>query len=113
MRENMNMKAKGKNRTETQILTPATGVAPAFAKATAWHERSRKIQKRARVAATLKAIKNARGMFKRAPGEKPMSEWWPEYKKEEKALEDARFERLMYSGCSVQTESVSGRKVLK
>ena len=76
-------------------------------------DKHRKIEKRARVSDALKAIKNARGMFKRAPGEKPMSEWWPEYKNEEKALEDAKFKRMMNSGCSVQTESVSGRKVLK
>ena len=67
-------------------------------------DKHRKIEKRARVAAALKAIKNVRGMFKRAPDEKPMSEWWSEYKKEEKALEDARFGRMMHLGCSTSGE---------
>ena len=40
------------------------------------------------------AIKRARGILKRKPGEKPFRQWWSEYKKEEKALEEARYARL-------------------
>ena len=40
------------------------------------------------------AIKRARGILKRKPGEKPFRQWWAAYKKEEKALEEARYARL-------------------
>jgi AbrB family looped-hinge helix DNA binding protein len=40
------------------------------------------------------AIKRARGILKRKPGEKPFRQWWANYKKEEKALEEARYARL-------------------
>jgi AbrB family looped-hinge helix DNA binding protein len=40
------------------------------------------------------AIKRARGVLKRKPGEKPFRQWWAEYKKEEKALEKAKYARL-------------------
>jgi AbrB family looped-hinge helix DNA binding protein len=40
------------------------------------------------------AIKRARGILKRKAGEKPFRQWWAEYKKEEKALEEARYARL-------------------
>jgi len=40
------------------------------------------------------AIKRARGVLKRKPGEKPLRQWWSEYKKEEKKLEEARYARL-------------------
>ena len=40
------------------------------------------------------AIKRARGVLKRKPGEKPFRQWWSEYKKEEKALEEAKYARL-------------------
>ena len=40
------------------------------------------------------AIKRARGILKRKPGEKPLRQWWVDYKKEEKALEEARYARL-------------------
>ena len=43
---------------------------------------------------TATAIKRARGILKRKPGEKPFREWWADYKKQEKALEEARFARL-------------------
>lgn len=43
---------------------------------------------------TAAAIKGARGLLKKKPGEKPLRQWWPEYKKEEKALEEARHARL-------------------
>ena len=40
------------------------------------------------------AIKRARGILKRKPGEKPLRRWWADHKKEEKALEEARYARL-------------------
>jgi len=40
------------------------------------------------------AIKRARGVLKRKRGEKPLRQWWSEYKKEEKKLEEARYARL-------------------
>ena len=40
------------------------------------------------------AIKRARGILKRKPGEKSLRQWWAHYKKEEKALEEARYARL-------------------
>jgi hypothetical protein len=40
------------------------------------------------------AIKRARGVLKRKPGEKPFRQSWAEYKKEEKALEEAKYSRL-------------------
>jgi AbrB family looped-hinge helix DNA binding protein len=40
------------------------------------------------------AIKRARGILKRKSGEKPFRRWWADYKKEEKALEEARYARL-------------------
>ena len=43
---------------------------------------------------TAAAIKGARGLLKKKPGEKPLRQWWPEYKKEEKTLEEARYARL-------------------
>ena len=39
-------------------------------------------------------IKRARGVLKRKPGEKPLLQWWSEYKKEEKKLEEAKYARL-------------------
>ena len=43
---------------------------------------------------TAAAIKRARGILRRKPGEKPFRRWWAEYKKKEKALEEARYARL-------------------
>jgi AbrB family looped-hinge helix DNA binding protein len=40
------------------------------------------------------AIRRARGILKRKPGEKPLRQWWADYKKEEKKLEEARYARL-------------------
>jgi AbrB family looped-hinge helix DNA binding protein len=40
------------------------------------------------------AIKRARGILKRKPGDKPFRQWWAEYKKGEKALEEAKYARL-------------------
>ena len=40
------------------------------------------------------AIKRARGVLKRKRGEKPLRQWWSEYKKEEKELEEAKYARL-------------------
>jgi hypothetical protein len=38
----------------------------------------------------IKLIRAGRGLLKRA-GQKPMTEWWPEYKAEEKVLEDRTY----------------------
>ena len=43
---------------------------------------------------TAAAIKGARGLLKKKPGEKPLRQWWPEYKKEERGLEETRYARL-------------------
>ncbi len=43
---------------------------------------------------TSAAIKRARGILKRKPGERPFRQLWAEYKKEEKALEEAKYGRL-------------------
>ncbi len=40
------------------------------------------------------AIKRARGILKRKPGEKPFRQWWAEYKKEDTVLEEAKYARL-------------------
>jgi AbrB family looped-hinge helix DNA binding protein len=40
------------------------------------------------------AIKRARGVLKRKPGEQPFRQLWSEYKKEERALEEAKYARL-------------------
>jgi AbrB family looped-hinge helix DNA binding protein len=42
---------------------------------------------------TAAAIRGARGLLKKKPGEKPFRQWWAEYKKEEKTLEEARYAR--------------------
>jgi hypothetical protein len=39
-------------------------------------------------------IKDARGVRKEKPGDKPFRERWADYKKEEKALEEAKYARL-------------------
>ena len=43
---------------------------------------------------TAAAISRARGILKRKPGEKQFRQWWAEHKKDEKALEQARYARL-------------------
>jgi AbrB family looped-hinge helix DNA binding protein len=43
---------------------------------------------------TAAAITRARGILKKKPGEKPFRQWWAQYKKEEKALEEAGYARL-------------------
>ena len=45
----------------------------------------------------LKLIRSFRGVLKE-PGQRPMSEWWPEYKAEERRLEEARDKRLALLG---------------
>ncbi|HYJ05915.1 MAG TPA: hypothetical protein VEX43_12335 [Chthoniobacterales bacterium] len=40
------------------------------------------------------AIKDARGVLKQKPGDKPFRQRWADYKKEEKALEEAKYARL-------------------
>ncbi len=42
---------------------------------------------------TKHAISRLRGILKRKPGEKPFAEEWAEHKVEEKALEEAKYER--------------------
>jgi len=37
---------------------------------------------------TAALIKRGRGIARREPGERPMSEWWAEHKRQEKAFED-------------------------
>ena len=43
---------------------------------------------------TPAAITRARGILKKKPGEQPLRQWWAKYKKDEKALEEARYARL-------------------
>jgi hypothetical protein len=45
-----------------------------------------------------KLINSMRGMFKRKPGDKPFAEEWAEYKREEKELEERKFQRLAALG---------------
>lgn len=35
-------------------------------------------------------IRSAKGIISRQKGEKPMSKWWPEYKAEERAIEEKK-----------------------
>lgn len=37
---------------------------------------------------TAALVRSGRGIIKRKEGEKPLAEWWAEYKKEETALEE-------------------------
>ncbi len=39
-------------------------------------------------------IKSAKGMIPKKKGDKPMSEWWPEYKAEENAIEERQLSLL-------------------
>ena len=41
-----------------------------------------------------KYIHALRGKFKAKPGDKPFAEEWAEYKREEKELEERKFQRL-------------------
>lgn len=45
-----------------------------------------------------KLIHSCRGSLKRKPGEKRFAEEWAEHKREEKELEERRFQRLMDLG---------------
>ena len=36
-------------------------------------------------------IRSAKGMISRKKGEKPMSEWWPQHKAVERAIEEKKF----------------------
>lgn len=45
-----------------------------------------------------KLIHSFRGIFKRKPGDKPFAEEWAEYKREEKELEERRYQRLSSAG---------------
>ena len=42
---------------------------------------------------TAALIKRGRGIAKRKPDDRPFSEWWAEYKREEKAMEEAKYAR--------------------
>jgi transcriptional regulator with XRE-family HTH domain len=41
----------------------------------------------------LEAVRRCRGILRSKPGEKPFSEWWADYKREEKQLEEAKYLR--------------------
>ena len=41
----------------------------------------------------LEAVRRCRGILKSKPGEKPFSEWWADYKREKKQLEEAKYLR--------------------
>jgi hypothetical protein len=41
----------------------------------------------------IKLIRSARGLLKFS-GQRPLAEWWPRYKAEEKELEEKKFQRL-------------------
>ena len=43
---------------------------------------------------TCDEIHALRGKFKMKSGDKPFAEWWAEFKREEKELEEKRFQRL-------------------
>jgi len=45
-----------------------------------------------------KLIHSFRGSLKRQPGDKPFAEWWADYKREEKELEERKFQRLAALG---------------
>lgn len=42
---------------------------------------------------TAAMIKRGRGIAKRRPDDKPFDQWWADYKREEKALEEAKYAR--------------------
>jgi len=43
-------------------------------------------------------IHTLRGSLRRKPGEKPFAAWWAEHKREERELEDRRFQQLSALG---------------
>jgi AbrB family looped-hinge helix DNA binding protein len=43
---------------------------------------------------TRAAIKRARGILRREPGQKSFGQWWADYKREEKKLEERKYGRL-------------------
>ena len=45
-------------------------------------------------------IRNAKGMIPKKKGEKPMTEWWPEYKAEERAFEKRKLNLISDPGTS-------------
>lgn len=45
-----------------------------------------------------KFIHSLRGSLKRKPGDKPFAEWWADHKREEKELEERKFQRLAALG---------------
>ncbi|MFH1022060.1 MAG: hypothetical protein V1809_01565 [Planctomycetota bacterium] len=42
---------------------------------------------------TAAMIERGRGIAKRKPDDKPFDQWWAEYKREERELEEAKFAR--------------------
>jgi hypothetical protein len=44
------------------------------------------------------AIRRARGILRRKPGEEPLAVWWARHKAEEKALEERKFARRLQPG---------------
>lgn len=45
-----------------------------------------------------KLIHSLRGSLKRKPGDKPFAEWWVDFKREERELEERKFQRLVALG---------------
>jgi hypothetical protein len=55
-------------------------------------------------------IHSCRGSLKRKPGEKPFAEWWAEHKREEKDLEEAKFQRMVRAGLFPATRNSTRSK---
>ncbi len=56
----------------------------------------------------LKAfLRRLRGCVKPKPGEKPFAESWAEYKREEKELEEAKFQRMKQAGLYIAAANSS------
>jgi len=56
------------------------------------------VRRRKNKTLSREAIHVLRGKFKLNAGGKPFSEWWAEYKREERKLEERRFRRLASLG---------------
>ena len=67
---------------------------PVMAGRTRRVEAVRRRKKKPSPAEMRKLIHSFRGIFKRKPGEKPFAEEWADYKREEKELEERKFQRL-------------------
>jgi hypothetical protein len=55
------------------------------------------VKSSAKAARQLAAIHRLRGCMKRKAGDKTFAEWWAEYKREEKELEESKYERWLRS----------------